>query len=213
MHLRSTVAALAVLAFAAPSLALAAPTVVDFEVAPASGIPAYSTAGVTFTSGGPGGTVNLLGGPNASGNLLGNYVEDDNDPGNGVFDVMRADFSTVMGWVSVDLGDYPSIVYGDGDDETLFLNVYDANDVLLGGALLGITQFEPNYKTLSVAAAGIKYATFGSVGGFGGSSVYADNFSFQAGVPEPSMWALTIVGFGGLGAMMRRRRALSPARI
>ena len=28
-----------------------------------------------------------------------------------------------------------------------------------------------------------------------------------AGVPEPATWTLTLVGFGGLGAMMRRRRA------
>jgi hypothetical protein len=27
------------------------------------------------------------------------------------------------------------------------------------------------------------------------------------GVPEPATWALMIVGFGGAGAMLRRRRA------
>jgi hypothetical protein len=36
------------------------------------------------------------------------------------------------------------------------------------------------------------------------------------GVPEPSTWAMMLVGFGGLGAVLRRRRrdvvALAPAR-
>ena len=64
-------AALVALALAAPGAALAAPTVIDFDVAPASAIASYSASGVTFTSGNPGGNVNLLTGPNASGNLLG----------------------------------------------------------------------------------------------------------------------------------------------
>lgn len=32
-----------------------------------------------------------------------------------------------------------------------------------------------------------------------------------AGVPEPASWALMLVGFGGMGAMLRRRRALAAA--
>jgi hypothetical protein len=27
-----------------------------------------------------------------------------------------------------------------------------------------------------------------------------------AGVPEPASWALMLVGFGGMGALLRRRR-------
>jgi hypothetical protein len=33
----------------------------------------------------------------------------------------------------------------------------------------------------------------------------------DAGVPEPATWALMLVGFGGMGAALRRRRRLSPA--
>ncbi len=204
-------AALVALALAAPGAALAAPTVIDFDVAPASAIASYSASGVTFTSGNPGGNVNLLTGPNASGNLLGRYTEAyvNDEPGYGTFDPMRADFDSAVGRVSVDLGDYPSALYGEGDDETLFLNVYDANDQFLTGVILGITQFQPTYKTLSVQFAGIKYATFGSYGGFGGSSVYADNFAFDTAVPEPSTWAMLILGFASAGTMIRRRRMLT----
>jgi len=36
-------------------------------------------------------------------------------------------------------------------------------------------------------------------------------FSLQAGVPEPATWAVMLVGLGGAGAMLRRRRALLAA--
>jgi hypothetical protein len=36
-------------------------------------------------------------------------------------------------------------------------------------------------------------------------SFEVDNFA-GAAVPEPASWALMIMGFGGLGAMIRRRR-------
>jgi len=42
-----------------------------------------------------------------------------------------------------------------------------------------------------------------------GNFATLDNFSFGAlrgGVPEPGAWALMLVGFGGLGAMLRRDR-------
>jgi hypothetical protein len=35
----------------------------------------------------------------------------------------------------------------------------------------------------------------------------SDGFAGQLGVPEPNTWALMIMGFGGAGAMIRRRKA------
>jgi len=44
-------------------------------------------------------------------------------------------------------------------------------------------------------------------------TVRLDNvrLSGVAAVPEPTTWALMILGFGGAGAMLRRRRVLAPA--
>ena len=42
--------------------------------------------------------------------------------------------------------------------------------------------------------------------------VTINSSSFQGGgVPEPATWAMMLMGFGGLGAMIRRRRALAMA--
>jgi len=57
--------------------------------------------------------------------------------------------------------------------------------------LLGVT---PAFS----ANAGKALKTFRANGG--------GNFSFEAGVPEPATWAMMLVGFGGMGAVLRNRR-------
>lgn len=198
---RACLAAAAVAAAISAAPASQASTVIDFEALAAS-TTAYTISGVTFTSG-VGGFVNPVNGPNGTRTIIGHYVEPPNDPDAGFFDPLRADFDTLMGKVSVDLGDWPSREFG--DEDLLFIEAFDAFDVSLGRTELLVGPLEPDFKTLTVASAGIKYVTFGSVG-IGGSSVYADNFTFDTAVPEPTTWALMIMGFGGAGALLRRRR-------
>lgn len=38
-----------------------------------------------------------------------------------------------------------------------------------------------------------------------------DDRAGGAAVPEPGVWALMVLGFGGMGAMLRRHRAALPA--
>lgn len=45
---------------------------------------------------------------------------------------------------------------------------------------------------------------YASVGGPGGQSV--EGHPFIPGVPEPATWAMMLLGFGGIGMAMRRRR-------
>jgi hypothetical protein len=40
----------------------------------------------------------------------------------------------------------------------------------------------------------------------GNGSAYVDLYTPPGGVPEPSSWAMLMAGFGGIGAMLRRRR-------
>jgi hypothetical protein len=104
-------------------------------------------------------------------------------------------------FVSVDIGDYNS------DADSLFLRAYDSGNNLIDSDGFVIGDAFTGLVTLSVSVAGIDRVEFG---GFGvqGSSVYGDNFTFDSNavVPEPGAWALMLMGFGGLGAMLRSRR-------
>ncbi|MBL8556477.1 MAG: DUF642 domain-containing protein [Phenylobacterium sp.] len=46
----------------------------------------------------------------------------------------------------------------------------------------------------------------------GNAGVFFDNVSVSAGVPEPSTWAIAIMGFGLMGAVLRRRRRVAMVR-
>jgi hypothetical protein len=63
---------------------------------------------------------------------------------------------------------------------------------------------------LPVALGGPQVLTVFGTGG--PDAVFSGVATFEAlAVPEPGAWALMILGFGGTGAMMRRRRALVAA--
>ena len=49
-----------------------------------------------------------------------------------------------------------------------------------------------------------------SAGGYGQQGIAMVNFSVQqaAAVPEPATWAMMLIGFGGIGASLRRRKRL-----
>lgn len=65
-----------------------------------------------------------------------------------------------------------------------------------------------NMEYYGISGAGIRSATlsFGS-----GDWVLIDNLTYVAAVPEPTTWALMLVGFGLTGAAMRRRASQRPA--
>ena len=186
------VGALTALALGAAS-ARASTVVIDFNAGFAD-TASYSDMGVTFTpiGGGTLTTNNYGNSPNGTKALLATN-------GN-VFPSINALIAGGTNFVSVDLGDF------NADADAIFLRAYDAGNNLLGSDTFNIAAAFTGLVTLSVSVAGIDHVEFGGVG-VAGSTVYADNFTYTSGgVPEPGAWALMLLGFGGLGAMLRSRR-------
>ncbi len=170
---------------------------IDFESFPVQGgfIASYTEQSITFSASGGGGALWASEGPNGTLGLL-----DMNIP----HKELRADFISGATFVSVDLGDY------DQDSDRLFLEVFDAADNLLGHTDLVIAEAFVGMETLSLSAPGISYAVFGARDAGSGSSVYADNFTFEE-VPEviPAPGAVLLGSIGvGLVGWLRRRRTL-----
>jgi hypothetical protein len=139
---------------------------IDFEDAPEESFISWTKDGVTFTavdnsmlrcdpsSPAPNGTRGLIG---ASAPLP----------------EIRADIAGGANYVTVDLGDY------NVESDLIFLEVFDSNDISLGYIdLLLDAQFE-GMETLSLFSPNIAYAIFGAREALLGSSVFADNFTFD----------------------------------
>lgn len=188
---------LAMIAVAAP---VQAQSVIDFNSPPASGSATYTVSGVIFSTVVPTGSLQFLTSPNNTNALIGGFSTG--------LPELRADFlSALTGTVSVDLGDYG------GDPDLLFLQLFDASNTSLGFTSLLTTSSDTTLHTLSLSGANIAYAIFGArPPSLSGSSALADNFTFistlnVSAIPEPATWAMTLIGFGAIGVVLRRRRS------
>lgn len=84
-----------------------------------------------------------------------------------------------------------------------------------GGSHSGVFALDnlPGLQTFTVNLIGVQSFTMftGNTNANLGPGVQLDNVRFDESVtapaPEPASWALMIVGFGGIGASLRRRRA------
>jgi len=169
---------------------------IDFESGgPVGSVDSFVLGGVTFsTLGTPGGGLLFIAGgsPNGTQGLL-----DGNSPRR----TIRADFGSLVDFVSIDLGDF------DQDADTLWLRAYDSSDALVGSASEFIDESFIGMKTLSLLVSGISYVTFGAEAPAGdGNSAYADNLTFRSGanVPEPAALSLLLVGLAGLKFARRK---------
>ena len=96
------------------------------------------------------------------------------------------------------------VTFGDQSFDTSTVNVTSGDTE--GGGFSGWMHVTTTFK----ATSGSQTLSFLAVGGPGGLPPIAalDAVSLTGGVPEPAAWALMLMGFGGLGAVMRRRRAM-----
>lgn len=156
-----------------------------------------STPEVTITAGSAAGACSgTSSGPGGSAMLVRSSARGDS--------FWTATFSSLMGGISVDLGDF------NADEDRLFVSAFDALDALLETVTLDISASDRTMHTLSLTATNVAKITFGITGDLGtGSGIYADNLTFSSAmspIPLPAGGLLILTGLGGL-ALMRRRRS------
>jgi hypothetical protein len=117
---------------------------------------------------------------------------------------------TVLGNLPTDVG----IVWTDGDGPNRTFKAYDQNGALLGTIL----DSSPLFFSSGGDNLPSNYRFFGATNSDGISSIFIANdnggievddlqFGFlSSGVPEPSTWAMMILGFAGIGFMAYRRK-------
>jgi len=97
------------------------------------------------------------------------------------------------------------------DQRTIAFDIAVGTDYFVAGVLGsqtdGQTDFFHTAKLLSIGLA----PKFDLVSDDGGVLARAPNGTFLLRVPEPTTWVLLIAGFGGVGCVLRRRRAAMPA--
>ncbi len=88
------------------------------------------------------------------------------------------------------------------------IDAFDASNVLIASNnFFGPGAGVGTFADLSVTAAGIKSFTLYQPASGAGDGVLFDNLSFDVGaVPEPATWMMMLMGFGVIGAAMRRKR-------
>ncbi|MBI1199744.1 MAG: PEP-CTERM sorting domain-containing protein [Phenylobacterium sp.] len=114
---------------------------------------------------------------------------------------------------SSDILSSPSI--GTSSGYNVSLNLFDLPSVSLGAgdyyfALQLVSPFHETYLTAGVSGSGGAQSNDGGAIWFDGyrrrSSIAVALYDNNVGaVPEPATWALMILGFGGAGALLRRR--------
>lgn len=88
------------------------------------------------------------------------------------------------------------------------LNVQALGNGSFGG--MGTMAWERGSFTFTGTGATETLRLASDIGGNAG--IFFDDVSVSAGVPEPSTWAIAIMGFGLMGAALRRRRTMATVR-
>lgn len=201
------VATAAVLAIA--SSAHAANTFIDFEGLADGTVASNQFTGMTIS----GGSVLTLDvslnpafPPHSGSKLLYDYLDGD----------IVFDFSTNVDSFSAFVTGNRNIVLSIFNGATL-LGSTSTGNANYGGAGTGL---DPNIQLSLSSGTNITRAVFSNLSGFGNTFTIDDvdvggriggggGVITDGGVPEPSTWAMMLIGFAGLGAAIRRRRTVT----
>ena len=189
------------LAIALGTSGSATATTIDFETTATGSYTSlvYGPVTISFLDGSGAFNVdNQTPGPPVSGHNLISYFT---NPGIGSF---QATFAGGATSVSIGMGDFSA------DDDEGHLRAYDASNNLLDSDFILVPASVFGGATLTVSSGTpIWRVEWNETGSFAGA-VYWDNLIYtpanNGAVPEPASWALMLMGFGGMGAMLRRRR-------
>lgn len=201
-------AALAAGIVAGPS-ASASTVVFDFESISSGVYPdvTQTVGGLTATfAPGPGGALFVYApgpGHGIDGNGLVGFVPfGDGSP-------ITANFSEAVGNISLTGGPYAT----PSSPNTSHVYLAAWSGINATGSLLGSVSgplccgFDYGASTVSLHVLGVRSVRFFATAFAYSSYMIFDNLTVEtAGVPEPRAWAMLLLGFGGIGAVLRRKR-------
>ena len=98
----------------------------------------------------------------------------------------------------------PSIFHAfEGSD----VPAYGASNLNFEGACAGLYDSLAQTVSTTVGASyTLKFSLSNSAAGASGLRIFATDAAVTGAVPEPATWAMMLLGFGGIGMAMRRRR-------
>lgn len=181
--------------------------VLDFEGAGSGGFPSFTQGILTFTS--DSGTVFV------DSDYIGQY----NNFGSA--SVHNCYCAAAFGQLNFTFSEQVAgfgFFWGASDDQWT-LTAYDANDNVVASALPNVTRASNAGDFIGLTGAGMVRAT---LRGPSSDYIFVDNVTFgtalsaagaaasgggaPGAIPEPATWAMLVLGFGGIGAAVRRRR-------
>ncbi len=107
-------------------------------------------------------------------------------------------------------------IQGSGAEGGLAVVLNNGGNATFSSGIINLASFNPALHSFSINLGNVS-PNLGFVGQLGNANPGANALvsfraraggAFTASIPEPGTWALMILGFGGAGAMLRRRRSL-----
>jgi hypothetical protein len=169
--------------------------------------------GTTVTTQYAGVVFSLAGGPDSSGsptiwNYAGAALANSNNSDYPTANILNVAFSAPVSNLSFTFDNYTN---SGGGAATTYTAYNAADDVVATGNLQEAGAVSGGFDLFTVAGSGITDLQFNNNNGEDSWYYAVQTISYTGGVPEPSTWALMLMGLAGLGAVARRQARKSAA--